>query len=146
MRPPLYARRPARNHPYGPDKPRGDGGGKGGGGKKKGGGDGGPGFLIDPLNRRRFRREMRAAERLEYGPTLRAMRSAYQASAFRENQQLPAWFQNYQNQLASLRGESQGAYDHALAQIQGYGAQIAGQDLAQRQAVQAQLAQDAANR
>lgn len=97
-----------------------------------------------PITNRDLNQQTQAAVQMQYGPQDLALREQYQANTALQ-QNIPQWFQQYQDQLRQLEQGSQGAYDQAvqnmasLAFTQGSAAaQQSQQTIAQMQADAAQ--------
>lgn len=73
----------------------------------------GRGFLTPLLSPKQFRRERRAAAKLEFGPIFGQLRGEQRASNYRQNKEIPAWYDQYRARLNELQGGSQAAYDRA---------------------------------
>lgn len=105
-----------------------------------------PWDLTAPLTRKTFNQERKSATRQEFRPLERQLDSEYQASTNRQNNEIPAWYAGYQADLSKLRGETQGAYDKANAQVQDFSQKGAAQDASNYAAARDTLAKDAALR
>lgn len=130
-----YHTGPAPQHPDG--KPRGPKAPKG---VKKG-----PFDLTAPLTRKSFNHELKAAERLQFNPLQRQLNSE-QAAQNQRITDVGNWYQDYQNKLATLRGEAQQGYTNATNTVQQAGVQAQAQDSASRSAIMEALRKDAAQR
>lgn len=123
----------------------GTGGGTGGGGSKKKKGGGGPslGDFIDPLTRKRFNREMRATENLEFAPIQHQINRELAASQFRSGKELPAWYAAARADIQKIEGQSGQEREALLNRLQGAMGEAGTQDAANRTAMMERLSKDA---
>lgn len=102
-------------------------------------------FLTGPLDKKTFKKEMRAAIRQEFGAVQRDLQKERRIS--RKTQRRNAdYFSNYQDQLGQLQQQSQQGTQNALNQMGQYGQQILGGNMANFQALQQQQQQNATSR
>lgn len=73
-------------------------------------------FLTKPLNRKRYRRERKAAERLQFGPQKRQLKAEKRESREQERR-VGGYFDQYRAQLAALQQGQQDAYNAAYGKV-----------------------------
>lgn len=95
-------------------------------------------FLTDPLTRKRFKKELKAATRAEFRPLSRELASQKRISLL-QSQRTSRYFKDYQQAIGRGRTAVQGAYNNAAQSMNNYAAAAGSQDAALR----AQLGQQA---
>jgi hypothetical protein len=75
-----------------------------------------PGPLAKPLTGKRYKRELKAQRRLEFGPEQRQLASEKRAARL-TTQRTGDWYDSYLNDLKRLQGQVQGAYAQAGQQV-----------------------------
>lgn len=104
-----------------------------------------PNPITAPLTPRQLRKETRAATRQEYRPMQREIQGELRASNQRVGQ-VGDWWNDYLQQVSGIQADTQGAYNNAAAQTQGFIGQSSALDSANTQRLQAEAAQSAALR
>jgi hypothetical protein len=97
---------------------------------------------LQPIRGKTAKREVNAATRLEFDPQKRQLQGEMLGSDRRQGE-IDSWYANYQNEVARLRGEAQGAYDKAAGAITSLSQQNASQDAANQRQISDQARQDA---
>lgn len=101
---------------------------------------------MEPLRGKSAKREINARTRLEFDPLRRQLQRELGASNYRIGAEIPTWYQNYQNTLGQLQGQSGAVYDQASQQMGQASQQAAQQDTAARGQLADKLQKDAALR
>ena len=96
-----------------------------------------------PLRGKDLKRYINAADRIQNRPLARQLAAEHKASRFRETQEIPAFFQQYQNDLARLRGETEAKYGAAQGAIQNAATLAGQQDASNRAAMEQRAMADA---
>jgi hypothetical protein len=106
----------------------------------------GRGFLTPLLGPKQFRKESRAAAKLEFGPIFGQLRGEQRASNYRQNKEIPAWYDQYRARLNELQGGSQAAYDQAYERGRNLAETSGGVDSATFDSLNSEAAKSAALR
>jgi hypothetical protein len=101
---------------------------------------------LAPLEGKTLQRELNAADRLAHKPLARQLGAEMRGSENREQNEIPAWYKDYRNEVARLRGESAAEYDRASKDISAFSQQAGAQDSDNREAMMKRLQSDAAIR
>ncbi len=102
-------------------------------------------WFLRPLVKKQYKRERKAAEKEQFGPLDRQL-GREQVASQRQQQNIGNYFNDYQNKLAQLRGETGNLYATAQQQLGDRQTQAAGLDKSRMDEIQGAAQADAAKR
>lgn len=103
------------------------------------------GFLTPLLTKGQYKKEINQRTRLEFNPLERSIQGDLAGSASRQNE-IPGWFQQYQDKVSGAAATTAAAYDKANAGFQQQSQNAQANDTASRQDMQQKASSDAALR